>query len=122
MRTGSKGIPKKLITCPAHAFRKFSKDKERCEKVICCYHCSKLGHCTKGGGCSRNTLNGYPKACQTYPLTWEEAEQIWFFFLLFKKDPKDSMSLDYGNFLKSTEKYMEWKRKNAKKEKRKRKK
>lgn len=102
----SKGIPRKLIICPAHAWHKLAEEErelDECKKLLCCWHCSRQGHCAKGGGCSEMNINDYPDSCDVYPLTWEGVKVAYALYrILISTNPKDTMDYVYfSEFLKN---------------------
>ena len=98
----SRGIPRKLIVCSAHIWHKLAEcDRyDKCKKLICCWHCSRQGHCNMGGGCGKGTLIDYPKKCDTYPITWEKAKTAYALYRLMASNKLHGDPNDYIGFSK----------------------
>lgn len=98
----SRGIPRKMIVCSAHVWAKLTDSDrwDKCKKLICCWHCSRLRHCLKGGGCSKGVIDSFPEKCEAYPLTWEQAKTAYALYRMMVSKSLRGDSNDYIGFSK----------------------
>jgi len=82
------------IVCPVSAFSFLAGGlRDLCTELRCCFHCpkQKSPRCREKSACSSGTLP--VENCDTYPLRWKEAKEIFFNSTIFES-LFDAESLD----------------------------